>query len=189
MPPILKAPVAQLLDRRWRGRLRAATLPRLPARRDHRHPAPVPAERRHPVRVPAARPARVRPGAGAPGAAAPVRVRPRGTTAAATSRGRRRREQFGEVRGIRGRRGDVRVERFEATLPLNDAAGHLYAVHVPVVRVVELDQQVTDDRVLDARLDLGHQVLVVDVARDRVHLPRRRLEVGGENETICWPPC
>ena len=98
---------------------------------------------------------------------------------AAARRRRRRRQQLGHVRRIRRRGVDVGVEGRHPRLLLDDAGGHLHAVHVLVVRVLELDQQIADDRVLDARLDLGHQVLIVEVAGHRIGLSRRRLEVGG----------
>ena len=100
-----------------------------------------------------------------------------GAAAGAPAAGARRCQQLDEVGRIRRRRVDAGVERLHPGLAQHDAARHLHAVHAPIVRVVELDQQVAHDRVIDARLDLRDEVLGVDVAGHGVGLPRRRLQV------------
>ena len=75
----------------------------------------------------------------------------------------RRREQLGQRGRVRRGRFDGRIERLQTGLPLQDPTRHLQAVHVLGARILELYEKVADNGMVDASLDLGDQILILDV--------------------------
>ena len=99
------------------------------------------------------------------------RRRASGRRTTGAGRRSRRRDQGREIRWVRMRAQDLRIERGPAAALLHDRRRILEAHVVAIVGVLGRHEHVAEHGVLEPRVDARHEIVAIDVADDAVRAP------------------